>query len=348
MKRRRDTWRRRGVAATVSATAAAVLALGVAGCGDDDSSAAGESTAGETIRAASITTSPVTSGDWDPANYQAFTAMSEKYGFEDTTEDSVGYDEAESVLARLAQSNDLIVATSAGYGAAVLNVAPQHPDTFFVVFAYLDDTAGLPNVAGFSSDWNELGFIAGASACLSADGGKIGHVNSEPIPAFTHFAGGMQEAAEEYCEGGADDYLQTYIRSFTDVSKGKQAALQLMNQGATVLVPTCDNAGKGVVDAAVEKDGKLIMSYVDQASVAPENVVTSWRLDFDKQYDEIGRLFSEGELEPKIYEQNFANGGINTVLPLENVPDSVNSEVEEIVNGLTDGSITVEDRDLQP
>ena len=85
-------------------------------------------------------------------------------------------------------------------------------------------------MAGFSSDWNELGYIAGAVACLSADGKRIGHVNSEPIPAFTRFAGGIQQAAEKYCADGASSYLQTYIDSFTD-AEPKQAALQLIDQG---------------------------------------------------------------------------------------------------------------------
>lgn len=302
----------------------------------------------EAPRAAMITTGSVTSGDWDPASYAAFTAMSDKYGFVASNEDSVGYDEAESVLARLAQSNDLVIATSAGYGAAVLEVAPQFPDTTFVVWAYLEDNGGLDNVAGFSSDFNELGYITGAVACLSADGGKIGHVNSEPIPAFTHFSGGIEQAAEEYCPGGAGDSLETYINSFTDVSKGKLAAEQLIGAGATVLIPTIDAAAAGTIEAAKAADVGLIMPYVDQASVAPEQVITSWLLGFDEQYDVIGELFSNGELEGKIYPQTFESGALDIVLPLANVSDEVNAQVEEIVAGLRDGSIEVDDRVVEP
>ena len=52
------------------------------------------------------------------------------------------------MLARLAQTNDLVIATSAGYGASALTVAKKYPDTFFVVYAYLEDTEGLPTWRG--------------------------------------------------------------------------------------------------------------------------------------------------------------------------------------------------------
>jgi basic membrane protein A len=336
----------RGLTAAV-ALVAVVPAL--AACGGDDATGAGNgSGGGKQLRAAIINVDPVTSGDWEPATYGAFRRMAAKYRFKASNEDGVGYDEAEAVLSRLAQSNDLVIASSAGYGDAVLKTAPKFPRTFFVVFSNLTTTNGLKNVAGFSSDWNEFGYVSGTVACLAARGGKIGHVNSEPIPAFTKFAGGMQQAAEDHCRNGRSDYLQTWIRSFNDVSKAKQASLQLANQGAKVLVPTCDTAGQGVVEAAKEKDDKLVMSYVDQSKVAPQNVITSWRFAFDKQFDRIGSLFSEGRLQPRIYEQTFANGGIDLVLPVRNVEPKVARDVERVVADLKAGKIKVEPRELEP
>ena len=329
----------------VGITAALTLVVGLAACSSSPDAAPDGK---DSLSVAMITTSAVTTGDWDPATYAAFTKMADKYGFEATNEDSVGYDQAESVLARLAQTNDLVIATSAGYGASALSVAKKYPDTFFVVYAYLEDTEGLPNVAGFSSDWNELGYIAGAVACLSAEGKRIGHVNSEPIPAFTRFAGGIQQAAEEHCVGGAASYLQTYINSFTDVSKAKQAALQLIDQGAEVLIPTIDSAAAGVVEAANDKGSLLVMPYIDQSAVAPKAVVTSWLLNFEAQYDKIGELFSQGKLKAEIYPQNFANGGISLVLPLKNVSDSINKKLQGVVDGLKSGKVKVEDRNLLP
>lgn len=338
-------------ARTAQVVATAATAVLLAGCAAGPGSGSGSGStdsADEAPRAAMITTGAVTTGDWDPASYKAFTAMAEKYGFQASNEDSVGYDEAESILARLAQSNDLVIATSAGYGAAVMSVAPQYPDTMFVVWALLEDNGGLENVAGFSSDFNELGYVAGAAACLAAEGGKIGHVNSEPIPAFTHFSGGIEQAAEEYCPNGKSDSLETYINSFTDVSKAKLAAEDLIGNGATVLIPTIDAAATGVLEAAEASGAKLIMPYVDQLALAPDLVVTSWLLGFDPQYDEIGRLFTEGELKGEIYPETFENGGIDLVLPLANVSDEVNAQVEEIVAGLKDGSIQVDDRVVTP
>ena len=62
----------------------------------------------------------VTEGNWDPAGYQAFTAMVKKQGFKSSYAEEATYDKAPEILSDFAaRGTDLIIAHSSGYASAV-------------------------------------------------------------------------------------------------------------------------------------------------------------------------------------------------------------------------------------
>lgn len=323
--------------------AVTALALGATACGGDEKESGGSGTAEKKSagKAAMIGIAPVTQGNWDPAGYKAFTAMAKKYGYEASNQESVGYDQGAAVLRRVGQNNDLVIAHSSGYEAAVLEVAPKMKDTSFVVFSDLSTTNGLPNVAGWAVNWNEYGYLAGSAGCFAAKergGDGVGHVNSEPIPAFTRYAAGVKAAAEE----NGCKFQTRWINSFSDVAKAKQAALSMISDGAEVITTSADTADEGSRDAAVEKDKLFTANYAPASDLAPKNTITSIVINMDKAYDEMGRLHSTGKLEPKVYPMNVANGGLSYESPFKNVDETVSEQAEEVVQKLTDGEIKVD------
>jgi basic membrane protein A len=350
----RDLLRRARLARLLTLLLAFAAMAVVAACGSDDKSSSGstggssaDGTAKKEVRAAMIGVAPVTAGDWDPAGYKAFQAMCQKIAAKCSNEESVPYDGAAQVLRRLAQDNDLIIAHSSGYEAAVLEVAPQFPKTHFVVFSDLSTTKGLKNVSGWAANWNEVGYLMGTIGHTASKSGKFGHVNSEPIPAFSRWAGGAQQAAADL--GSEGDYLSSYIGSFTDVSKAKQAALAMISEDADVIFASADTAGQGAVDAAKERDKLLIMPYVDQSAVAPDNVITSVTIDFDAAFDQIGTLYADGKLEAKVYPMTIENGLIGMVTPFKNVDPAVEPEVQKTLDAIKAGEITVDPaREVKP
>jgi basic membrane protein A len=321
----------------------AVASMGLVACGgnDDDEGEAG--TGGEAAgRAAFISLVPVTQGNWDPAGYQAFTAMAEKYGLEATNQERVSYGEAPAVLRRLAPDNDMIIAHSSGYEAAVLEVAPEFPDTWFVVFSDLSTTEDLPNVAGWAINWNQLGYLGTTAACYTAkseESNTVGHVNSEPIPAFTRFAGGSQQAADDL----GCDWLTIWTQSFEDVAKAKQAALSMIADGAEALTTTAETGDEGIRDAVVEEDKLLTAIYTEsEIELAPKNTITSVLVDFKKGYDEIGALFTNDELAAKIYPLDVEEGHISYATPFENVDQQVEQQSLQVFEEIKSGEIEVD------
>jgi basic membrane protein A len=327
---------------------ALILALGLAACGDDDDDGGGGGDSGGSSaekssgkKVAFIGVAPVTQGNWDPAGYKAFTAAAEKYGFEPSNQESVAYDAAAPVIRRLARSNDMVIAHSSGYEAAMLEVAPEFPDVWFVVFSDLSSTGGNDNVAGWAVNWNEYGYLAGAAGCFAAkekNAPAIGHVNSQPIPAFTRYAAGERDAAEE--QGCKWDTRWT--NSFEDVAKAKQAALSMINDGASVVTSSADTADEGSRDAAVESDSLYIGNYVAETELAPKNTITSVMINFDQGYDEIGKLFSEDSLEAKVYDVDIEGGGLTYEEPFSNVAEDIQTKALDVLSQIKDGSIKVD------
>ena len=322
----------------------AVFTLGLAACGGDDAAEAepAPAPAEPAGRVAIIDVVPIASSNWDISGFAAFTKMAEKYNLEVSNQEGVAYDEAAAVLRRLAPDNDMIIAHSSGYGAAVLETAPDFPDTWFVVFSDLATTNDLPNVAAWAVNWNELGYMEGTVACLAAieqGSPSVGHVNSAPIPAFTRLGGGAKDGAE----AAGCEYATNWTGSLSDVALAKQAALALIDGGAGALVSSAAAADAGSRDAAVEENTLLVTHYTPaEVELAPEQTITVVLLNFDQAYDEMGQLLTSGQLEAKIYPVNVQNDGIFYLTPFQHVDPSVEEKASEIYEQIKGGEIVID------
>ena len=75
-----------------------------------------------------------TSGNWDLEGFKAFKAMGEKHGFEISTAERVSYAKAAQIMRDYASRGyKLIMAHSSGFGGAAIEVAPEFPNSWFVV-----------------------------------------------------------------------------------------------------------------------------------------------------------------------------------------------------------------------
>jgi basic membrane protein A len=288
----------------------------------------------------------VTEGNWDPAGYQAFTAMVKKQGFKSSYAEEATYDKAPEILSDFAaRGTDLIIAHSSGYASAVLDIAPKFPKTTFSVVSALASTNGLPNVNGWSFKWQELGFLAGAVAGLATKTDKVGVVAGDVIPAFTQAIAGYIEGVK-YVNPKAKVSV-SWVGSFTDAAKAKQLTLAQISQGVDIVVPWADTAGLGVVDAARQEHIRTFGMYTDEKATAPDVIITSPLLNFDKAYAELGSLYASGKLEPKVYTLTVHDGYIG-LAKLDLVPPEVVTKVNAVLEDIKSGKIQVPNTDYKP
>lgn len=290
--------------------------------------------------AAGLFTQFVGQGNWDPAGYKAFTAMTKKYGFKESYVEQASYEKAPAILRNLAQKGvKLIICHSSGYAAAVEEVAPEFPDTQFVVFSYANDTKGIKNYSAWSMNWDQYGYVIGAIAGSASKNGNIAIIGGQPIPSTKRSVQFMVKGIKKV--NPKAKVSVSYIGSFTDVGKGKELGLQAIANGADFLVPVADTAGAGVQQAAEDKGVLTFGEYVNQAPSYPKAIVTSTLVNMPRAYDQIGAAFKAGTLHGQIVQMDVQKGDLRFVTPFRNVPKSVQTKATATLNAIKSGKIKV-------
>jgi basic membrane protein A and related proteins len=137
----------------------------------------------------------------------------------------------------------------------------------------------------------------------------------------------------------------TYINSFDDVGKAKEAAQAELDSGADVIYSATDQASRGIF-AATEAAGALaIASYSDQASLAPKTVLASALANIPLLVSNVVQLSVKGSLEKgKVYAVGMAGGiGALAMNPdmQKRVPADVMKEVAKLTDDIKAGRLKV-------
>ena len=295
-------------------------------------------------RIAQLHPDAVNAAGWYRNGFAAFEKMAAILETEPTVLEHISYDQAPQTLRQLAEEGfDIIVPHSSGYEAAVLEVAPDFPETWFIVYSDLSTTNDLPNVAGWAVHWNQVGYMAAAIGCAASEAKSIGMVVSAPIPAYTRWTGGSDQLSDDAEDvlGYDCEFNDVWTGDFLDAAKAKQAAQALIDGGADVLFDGADAAGAGAVEAAVQNDVPYVGAVVDQCEQAPDNIITSVLMNFDIAYEQMGEFYKDGSLEPKVYSMNLTNTGID-VSPFCNADTDVEAAIESVLAGIAAGDIVVD------
>jgi basic membrane protein A len=320
------------VALAVAVGASAAVARVAAGPGE-----------GKAGKIAGVGVSTPQANGWDRGGFAGFQSMSKIVGAKGTWLSNISYDKAPQIFDRLGREGySAVIAHSSGYEAAILEAAAKYPNTWWWVYSDLSSTKNLPNVAAVKVNWNQFGYMLGAIACTLSKSKKVGFVLAEPIPADTRSAGGAQDAAIKYC-GGKKALLYSYIGSFEDTSKAKQAAEAMIAKGADVLFDVADAAALGAIEAAKSRPNvAYVGSVLDMHSAAPKEIATSVYLDFNSAYSSFAKLFAQKKLQAKIYPTDFKTGGIR-VAKVMNVAKAgqVQAKIASIIAGIKSGKIVV-------
>ncbi|MAC79112.1 MAG: BMP family ABC transporter substrate-binding protein [Rhodobacteraceae bacterium] len=300
----------------------------------------GAALAQDGARTAGLFTQTVTQGAWDPAGYAGFAAMAKEQGLQASYLEHTSYEAAPAALRQLASDGvNLIIAHSSGYSAAMKEVAPDFPDTQFVLYSYEGSTDGIANYSAWSVDWDEYGFILGALAASASKAGHIAVIAGEEIPSA--------ERTIEFIQKGAvyvnpDVQVDTaYVGSFTDVARAREIATGIIARGADFVIPSADTADAGIQQAADEEGALTIGSYADQSADYPNAVMTSTIMNFDKSYADIGKAYAAGELGDTIVTENLASDGWTLARPFAHVDPSVEETVFQVIEDLKAGKINL-------
>ena len=226
----------------------------------------------EPEKVAALFMGPTTDQSWNQLGLEGVKKAKTDCNIDYAFTESVKQSEFEETYRNYAQQGyTTIIGHSGTFTEAAQKIAPEFPDTHFVVINAI--TGNGTNMSGIAADYWQMGYLAGAAACQMTKTNKVAIVTAESFPmvepSFESFALGAKSC-------GKDVTSETVITgSFEDVTKAYEASVALADKGIDVIWHQLDSADVGVFSAAQDKGIYTIGLYGDQSSKSPDTVIAS-------------------------------------------------------------------------
>jgi len=245
-------------------------------------------------------TDPARAGGFDTGQYEGMTKVfKEEYGWEVYHAEGIPYGRQAMASRSLADKGyDMIIHPDAGQAPAWFEVAPEYPDTWFIMTSFTETLPDAERVAAWSFDAYNYGVGAGATAALLSETNVIGVTTGEPIEVLLVIMSGYIEGAKAIKPD--IEVLYGFTGDWVDVAKHKEVTEVQLAKGADVIFSPSSIGQKGTLEATTAAGVYAIGHMGDTYALGPETVVTSVAWDTTKNYREIAEHFLAGTLERKI------------------------------------------------
>lgn len=268
--------------------------------------------------------------------YEGMMRAAKDFGVETAYKEGVTQDQQLEVIRLFAQRGyDIIIGQGGQFGEALQTVAKEYPKAHFV-FSVATNTGGVSNVTAATVSYAHAGYIAGVMAGMMTKTNKIAMVLGEWYDPHKQFLANFTKGAQ--ASGKSVKVSSVATGSWSDVDKARAASQALIADGNDVLVPLLDAAYVGVLTAAQDSKGVLIVGAVtDCSKVAPTVTVGSVLFN----WNELGYQEAAGKLlDGKSHILGMKENGI-TVVKNNLLSAAGKAAVDKAVNGLKAGSLGV-------
>ncbi|MBU2957107.1 BMP family ABC transporter substrate-binding protein [Paracoccus sp. 1_MG-2023] len=250
----------------------------------------------------------------------------------------------EQALRRLAETgSNPIVMTGFAFGDVLTKIAPDYPETKFVI---IDMVVEAPNVQSVVFTEEEGSYLAGVMAAMSSDSGKAGFIGGMDIPLIHKFHCGFAQGFKATQPEGEVllNFTGTTPAAWNDPVKGGELARAQISQGADVIYAAAGGTGIGVLQAAADEGALSVGVDSNQNALHPGQVLTSMVKRVDNA---VFDAFTQGaDLEPGIKVMDLAAGGVDVAIDGSNaelVDAEMQAAIDEAKAGIASGEIEVHD-----
>lgn len=292
-------------------------------------------------------------GSWNDTANKGFEAGLEATGLEGRpieSKDVVA--QGEEIMRRAADADfGLVVSLEWAHGEAMEALAPDYPDTNWVI---LNQVREADNIASVMFGEHEGSYLAGALAAQVTTDESIEGINEDPVIGVI---GGVKSTGIDkfivgYIQGAQDvnpdiDVKVAYAESFGDPAKGGQMAKAMFDEGADIVYHVAGGTGIGVIEAAEEEGRYAIGVDTDQDGLAPGSVLTSMIKRVDVAVEETVKAYADGSFPGgEILNFGLAEDGVGLSAmehTRERIPSEYLERVEAMEQDIIDGEIDVRD-----
>ena len=252
----------------------------------------------------------------------------------------------EQSLRRFAQQGqNPIVVTGFSWGQAVKAVAPEYPDTKFVL---VDSVVDLPNVRSVTFKEHEGSYLTGLLAAMASKSNKIGFVGGMDIPMIRAFACGYRQGAKS-----ADSDITVFENmagttgaAWRDPVKGGELAKSQIGRGADVIYHAAGGTGIGVLQAAADAGVLGIGVDKNQNGLHPGKVLTSMLKRVDVAVYQAMMDVHNGTFSSGIQSLGLAENGVDVAIDENNealISDELAGALDAAKKSIISGAISVHD-----
>jgi len=230
---------------------------------------------------------------------------------------------------------DIVIGHGGEFQEAGNRVASRHPETMFVIN---NGTEPSDNLATADFYYGQFGYLLGYLGGKMSKTGKGGFIGAQKIK----FSTDLQESFVEGFKAARPDgeVFVAWTNDWDDIAKGKEAALNQINQGADVIFPTMDNAAIGSLQAAKEKGVWAFGLYYDAIQDWPDTVLQSAIMDIRSAIVATLKTAKEKGLEGKNYKYDLNSPEAHRIGTFHKaVPEEVQKEVLAMVDQMKAGTL---------
>jgi basic membrane protein A and related proteins len=283
---------------------------------------------------------------WVSRIHKALKAAEARGEIEYKASENVANADYERVMREYATAgNQLIVGESFAVEAAARKVAKDFPKT-----AFLMGSSGKPQAPNFSVFDNyiqEPAYLSGMIAGGMTKSNKIGMVGGFPIPEVNRLMHAFMEGAKE--TNPKVEFTVTFINSWFDPPKAKEAAFAMIDKGADLLYAE----RFGVSDAAKERGKLAVGNVINTQDKYPDTVVASALWNMEPTIDVALKKVKDGKFAAEDYghysTMKFKGSELAPLGTFEKkVPAEVVAKVKAKEKAIQDGKFTVKVDDSQP
>ena len=241
--------------------------------------------------------------------------------------------------------NALIVGEAFAVEAAARKVAKDFPKVSFLMGSSGKPQA--PNFSVFDNYIQEPAYLSGMVAGGMTKSNKIGMVGGFPIPEVNRLMNAFMAGARE--TNPKVEFSVSFINSWFDPPKAKEAAFAMIDKGADVMYAE----RFGVSDAAKEKGKLAIGNVINTQDKYPDTVVASALWHFEPSADRAIKLARTGKFTAEDYGQySMMKHKGSSLAPLgtfeSKVPADIVAKMRTKEKAIAEGKFTVKVDDGQP
>ncbi|GAA6621608.1 BMP family protein [Scytonema sp. NUACC26] len=239
----------------------------------------------------------ITDKAWNQSGYEGLQLAKQKLSAETAYVEQVPQADQTEALSDFARRGyNLIVAHGGQFDAAIQQVAPKFPKTFFVG---VNGAVSGTNIASLRIDHLQASYLCGIIGASMTKSNKLAYIAGQEFEATQQELRGFELGAKSIKPD--IKISSTFTGDWNDVAKAKEATVAIISSGADVIYQWLDTASPTVLQTASEKGVYAFGNTLDQLEVAPKAVLTSAVKRLDLAIAFLAELAKQNQIKGQIY-----------------------------------------------